>query len=452
MRWVLLRGDPENVTIRPLDEKGTRAEIIVGWQSRRPVGPGSALHSNRVDVGVFAHNGRHASAPAFVSVFLRDDELRTYDADGRLTEVMYGWSTPVIGEFQTAAYRDKRRDIMDWGKLLNLLRQEEDSFPGGLLRAHMKPHEIRKALAAYDEHVAPVAAKLRENDYPEQNLKLQKLNLAKRKATAALNKAKAQDAKKRTDATRAAVAKADGELRKMGAEQKALRMKTNELRISRRKLEKAYAAAMAVRREGLGGSIQSILERSLNEILRDATLYPTHHAAIGERLEPREKKLVEREYGALAKLGIFAGDRPGAPLKEKPTPGEINEVHWFNATLMRFGIFPGIVHVPRVSNYVDPRLGTWRNWRDVYHYDAKGRATGWTRHHGDKRIDFTAHGHAVATRDNLGRALTATKVYYSRGTLPRGRFPSKIPIEYKVSDTTVTYTYASEDDRIGTPR
>jgi hypothetical protein len=77
--WRLLHGDPDRVRIRPLDPLGTRAEIVVDWHPRA-VYPGGDLASARVDVGVFADNGTHLSAPAFVTWYFPPNERRTYES------------------------------------------------------------------------------------------------------------------------------------------------------------------------------------------------------------------------------------------------------------------------------------------------------------------------------------------------------------------------------------
>ncbi len=98
--WVLLRGDPAAVTITPLDDAGSRARITLNWQAARPaprtfVLPPQAQPplSTRIDIGVFARNGVHDSAPAFVSVALPLHEDRRYapgpDGQMRLAEVDY---------------------------------------------------------------------------------------------------------------------------------------------------------------------------------------------------------------------------------------------------------------------------------------------------------------------------------------------------------------------------
>ena len=84
--WALLRGDPERVRITPLDAQGTRARLTIGWHDRRPVGPRESRLTDRIDIGVFANNGVHDSAPAFVSVSFPTHETREFETgpDGAL--------------------------------------------------------------------------------------------------------------------------------------------------------------------------------------------------------------------------------------------------------------------------------------------------------------------------------------------------------------------------------
>jgi len=87
--WVVLGGDADRISIKPLDDKGTKAEISVPWHERHPVSPGSPLTTDRVDIGVFADNGKRISAPAFVSFLFPGDQSRTYFADGRINCIDY---------------------------------------------------------------------------------------------------------------------------------------------------------------------------------------------------------------------------------------------------------------------------------------------------------------------------------------------------------------------------
>lgn len=92
-RWVVLRGDESRIEIKPLDETGERAEVTVAWHPRRKIQPGSNMESNRVDIGVFAHNGEHWSPPAFITWMFLDNEEREYDDQGRILSVDYHGGT-----------------------------------------------------------------------------------------------------------------------------------------------------------------------------------------------------------------------------------------------------------------------------------------------------------------------------------------------------------------------
>ncbi|HEY2250680.1 MAG TPA: hypothetical protein VGH74_06450 [Planctomycetaceae bacterium] len=92
-RWVVLRGDESRISLKPLDDAGSRAEVEVAWHPRRKTHPASDIESNRVDIGVFAHNGANWSAPAFVCWFFLDNEDREYDEQGRIRSVTYHGGT-----------------------------------------------------------------------------------------------------------------------------------------------------------------------------------------------------------------------------------------------------------------------------------------------------------------------------------------------------------------------
>lgn len=89
-RWSILRGDESKIQIKPLNESGSQVELTVGYPERRPIAPGSAMESNRIDIGLFVNNGVYWSAPAFVTFCSVDSEARTYDAQGRIVEIGYG--------------------------------------------------------------------------------------------------------------------------------------------------------------------------------------------------------------------------------------------------------------------------------------------------------------------------------------------------------------------------
>lgn len=114
--WRVLRGDPARTRIEPLDDQGRRARITIDWQLPRPVPGHPDILSNRVDIGVFARNGAHDSAPGFISVLLPQHETRRYgpgpDGELRIESRDFrvlggGYADPVL--FPHANWRDVYR-------------------------------------------------------------------------------------------------------------------------------------------------------------------------------------------------------------------------------------------------------------------------------------------------------------------------------------------------------
>ena len=115
--WSVLRGDPKRVRITPIGENGASAEISVDWHDTRKITPTHKRLTNRVDIGVFAWNGFHDSAPAIISISFPAHQKRVYDVDpegngARLISVDYDaaerkasydpvlhWSAPWTDEY-----------------------------------------------------------------------------------------------------------------------------------------------------------------------------------------------------------------------------------------------------------------------------------------------------------------------------------------------------------------
>ncbi|MCR9213255.1 MAG: tetratricopeptide repeat protein [Proteobacteria bacterium] len=86
-RWVVLQGDKEKITITPKNEAGTEAEITVSWHAPFPAKNPPNLTTNRVEIGVFADNGKNVSAPAFVNFLFPANQVRTYDDAGKIQSI-----------------------------------------------------------------------------------------------------------------------------------------------------------------------------------------------------------------------------------------------------------------------------------------------------------------------------------------------------------------------------
>ncbi len=73
--WRLLQGDPEKVRITPSSD-GTSATIALDWHDPFPIAEDNPIVTSRVDIGVFASNGVHDSAPAIISWYFPPNEKR----------------------------------------------------------------------------------------------------------------------------------------------------------------------------------------------------------------------------------------------------------------------------------------------------------------------------------------------------------------------------------------
>jgi hypothetical protein len=75
--WHLLQGDSDKVKIEPTED-GRQATITLDWHEPFAISEDNPLVSSRIDIGVFAHNGVHDSAPAILSVWCPPEQARTY--------------------------------------------------------------------------------------------------------------------------------------------------------------------------------------------------------------------------------------------------------------------------------------------------------------------------------------------------------------------------------------
>lgn len=316
-RWERLQGLPERVRIAPYDN-GRKARITIAWHDRFPVRPGDAIHSNRVDIGVFAGNGKAWSTPAFISVLCPDNELRTYDDRDRLVDVQYAAMDTTIG-FTTdcvlPADGVAPYDIRDWRELLRQVAAPADSLCGRLSATTFTDGE-RQALAA----------------------------------------------------TAAALAETLGAIE---AEQKAgtgTRALHERWRASRQNAEKASRVLLAPA-TALGASVKDRLEAMLNAWQASPTWYLDHQAPLDTALAQAAQAVqaqVVAARGRLVELGIY--QPAGATWKlrafrkgngeeaQRLTRAECAELQRFHLLLATRLVLPGILVRDPQFNYVDYRL------------------------------------------------------------------------------------------------
>ncbi len=110
--WRLLQGDLEKVTIEPL-EGGRQARVTLDWHDPFPISEENPRVTARIDIGLFASNGVHDSAPAILSWYFPPHEARRYvpgpDGAPRLAELDHAarpdtYADPML--LPRAAWRD----------------------------------------------------------------------------------------------------------------------------------------------------------------------------------------------------------------------------------------------------------------------------------------------------------------------------------------------------------
>jgi hypothetical protein len=134
--WHLLHGDPDRVRITPL-AGGGRARVEIDWQEPRPVSETDPVLAARVDIGVFADNGAHDSAPALFSLLFPAHETRRYapGPDGAMRIAMIDHADPAkAGTYADpmlmprADWRDDYRYAAD-GRPLGWTRSRPERIP-----------------------------------------------------------------------------------------------------------------------------------------------------------------------------------------------------------------------------------------------------------------------------------------------------------------------------------
>ncbi len=402
--WVLLRGDPERVRIRPLNADHSAAEILVDHPQRRPVEPGSALESNRVDVGVIIHNQIHFAAPAFITFFSLDSESRTYDDRGRPLEIGYG-----MGEVKLT--------VPDWGALLTAALSDA---PAGRLLPLSK--EDRAALG----EAAPTCKEL----YAE----VSKAKQARQEAEAARQKAPAGEKKKAEEAVQNAG-------KSLEAAEKALKDF----------LERPLAAGRP--------SLKAALETALYDLLRNPTLYVDHtgtFARLYKSADGPARAAVDAARKRLVGMGVAKDGsdealtlqpiRPGGgTVAERLTPYEKAMLQRFHLEVLTRLVYPGLLAGSYRVNYVDPRLSAPKSWRDVYRYDGLGHPLGWTRYDGERATAFNPDGLIVLKTDGRGRCARARTVRYTLARPGRGG-PTGATLQYVPGNQIATYEYSGHQD------
>jgi len=405
--WAVLRGDADRIRIRPLNKAGSEAELLVPFHGRRPIRPGAAMESSRVDIGAFVHNGKHYSAPAFVCFYSLADEARTYDAKGRIVEIGYGVGDSTIG-WPIGDIRGDNYAITDWRGLLDLASGKGEGLPASLLRKAMTEPAVNVFRAAAREFEAAVAKEqAARKAYQQAEAARKQAGAAVAAARKKLSDAREAQEKDKAPAAETAV---EGAVKTLADAQQAQRQADKQAGDAKGRLSDASKPATEVltrKRPRLrrGDSIKTRLETMLNAVKDDVGLYVDNAAAIDALCEqcpdPARKKAFLAGRDDLVALGILAADGTGGWRLASIAPGaasaarrltkyERNRLAWFHVVIARHLLYPGMLNVPFRRNFVQASLAAPKNWRDVYHHDENGQLIGWTRYEKGRKREFTA--------------------------------------------------------------
>ncbi|MCL2878390.1 MAG: hypothetical protein FWF13_06385 [Acidobacteria bacterium] len=374
--WSVLQGDASRITISHLNPEQSIAEITVPHFDRFIVDGRPGLVTNRIDIGVFVHNGTYYSPPAFLTFYMLDSEDRTYASDGKIVDIGYNAGTASIS-------------VADWAALLKILKGGGTGWPARLLRERFSVEELSALSDIADEFAradaVAVAARIKYD------------------AAVAAQKA-AQGADKDKEKTAVAAArKVSDDARKAGE------------RILEKKLPKRDITAAA------------LIQKILNELTTDAEFASANDAALEQLMSSTDKKEL-KELDAiresLASFGVLRRSADGfelnpvrqgnAPISERLTRFEKGYLARLNAALLARVVFPKILRDNWRANFVDNRLDSPKGWRDVYNYAPDGTPLGWTRYLKDGIEEFNAEGLLVMEKDAQGRCVKARPVRYEK--------------------------------------
>lgn len=373
--WKVLRGDADRITIEPRDDRGEVVELTVPFHNGPMESPDDpSIPHNRVDIACFADNGDYLSPPSFISFYMPPNQYRWVDEQGRTREIGYG--------------------VRESGPAVPLIRDLGGAYAafgaegakGEALRKLVGDRELLAGLPRY----AKVAAELQ----------------------AAVDAAEAA-AREAGNAAR--------EARKAEAENaEALQQVSREKRDALDKARKAFAERM---NEPLGEG-EPTPRRWMERMVEAAIADPQKTADHAPELLKHAGGVIHR-IRSFEKLGLveLANDREVAltPLREGAGPAGERLTPYERARMRELGLMflaqmTGRAVSPPDVALVDRRVYAHRDWRDIYHYDAQGEMTGWTRRYPDGTVEQYRHdGMKLVEVDGKGPAKQAVPVRYQPG-------------------------------------
>lgn len=353
--YHLLQGDARFVHI---DKQPDSALARIRVRRQPPVRGARGIRSHRIDIGIFATDGKTISAPAIISFYMPPNEMHFYDEKGRVSEIHYQTHNTDAG--LPAEDKDPR-----WLLLMDALTREDmEPLLARLLEGAFTSEEldtIRKTRR--DIHKRHIAAETLARD-PAQKDAAEKLRAIVRDEIAA-------------------------------ALQKALPG------------PKSRPCVLA-------------LLQALEKLLADPLLFVREQRAILALADKSPKSTAAADLRAeIRRLSLVSILQQGSDLDykivsnpKKLSQGEIYALRGLHLTVLSQILLAGAQERSPAPAWVPPNITTPKTWRDLLHYEGDTSApSGWTRYHDTRSTEFDSRGRVIPT----GKEKTPIAVSYLIG-------------------------------------
>jgi hypothetical protein len=388
-------------------------------------------------------NGAYYSPPAFLTFYTLDNEARTYSRDGRPLEIAYGVGTSSIS-------------VSDWKAFFDVWSLPSASWQRELLRSQFASEEI-SALNEMSDEFGKIHATLLEARKIQEMTNAAQIRAGETVKALQAKQAEAEKVlkEKQSEDAEAGLAAPPEELRRavkirdeLAAQFAAAGKAVQEAQSSEGKLLEKKVSPLDRR-------IAELVQRRLNSLRQDPGFYIENAKAIELLCNSAGKENAEafRQIQKTLMLYGVAENRDGSsfrlesitqgnvPIVERFTRYERGMIERLNAVALSRIVFPGMLRSEWRENYVDQRIVSVKDWRDVYHYAPDGTLLGWRRYQSDGIREFNAQGLLVLDADSQGRCTRARVVRYELEPLPKERSGGPISRRVKLVPTETIREY-----------
>jgi hypothetical protein len=215
--------------------------------------------------------------------------------------------------------------------------------------------------------------------------------------------------------------------------------------------QEAEKLVLQKKRQGVKDGAADLVQHALNSLLQDPDLWNENAPrlqAFWQEASTESREALNQIRAKLISFGI-AENTNGSAFQIKPDKGGLTRfergmIERWNGVVIGRLLFQGVVESKWRENYVDPRITSVKEWRDVYRYYPDGTAAGWRRYEPGSVLEFNAEGLLVLDRDSHGRCTRARVVRYELE--PQNSSPTRNRVKLIQTDTLREYEYEGPND------